>query len=182
MSPEQLPRELQSDEEAHGGVRHVAATIGDLVAPEGIADTEVLADDSRGVRWAGALFAACAVILVPWTIYLAVTLPHHIVAHDFDLAWVGFDVALVVVLLGVAVTAFRRSRHLAVAASFAAALLLVDAWFDVVMSRPGAARLEALAMAVVIEVPLAAVCLWLAFHAVDIAEERIRLLLRQRRG
>ncbi len=138
-------------------------------------------DDSRVVRWAGALFAGCAVVLVPWTIYLAATLPRHVIAHDFDIAWVGFDLALVAVLLAVAVTALRRTRHLAVAASFASALLLVDAWFDVVLSRPGSARLEALAMAVLIEVPLAGICLWLAFHATDIAEQRIRLLLRQRR-
>lgn len=141
----------------------------------------VLREELCVVRWAGILFAICAAVLVPWTIYLAATLPSHVIAHDFDIAWVGFDIALVAVLLAVAVTALRRTRHLVVAASFASALLFVDAWFDIVLSRPGPPRFEALTMAVLVEVPLAIICLWLALNATDIAEERIRLLLRQRR-
>ncbi|EWS99731.1 hypothetical protein N865_21015 [Intrasporangium oryzae NRRL B-24470] len=162
------------------GAGSAADALDELIPPEDSAANVVLVDGSRAVRWAGVLFGVCAVALVPWTIYLGEALPSRVVAHDFDVAWIGFDIALLVALAATAWSALRRSRHLTVTASFSAALLLVDAWFDVVMSRPGPSRNEALAMAVLVEVPLAVVCLWLARHAEDIAERRIRLLLRER--
>ena len=40
------------------------------------------------------LLALVAVALVPWTLYLTFTLPSRHVTIHYDLAWVGFDVAL----------------------------------------------------------------------------------------
>ena len=65
-------------------------------------------------------------------------------------------------------------------ASWAAALLVVDAWFDVMTSPSGVDRLEAVAMALLIELPLASACVWLTIHAQDIADLRVRLLLQGR--
>src|ERR1035438_1656272 len=39
------------------------------------------------------------VILVPWVAYLAATLPDRIQAHDWDVAWVGFDSALIAAIV-----------------------------------------------------------------------------------
>jgi hypothetical protein len=69
----------------------------------------------------------------------------------------GFDVILLVALAGTDHFALWRSRYLATAATAAATLLVVDAWFDVMTTLPGQ-RLEPLALAAGVEPPLAAVC------------------------
>jgi hypothetical protein len=74
--------------------------------------------------------------------------------------------------------ALRRSRYLATAAAAAATLLVVDAWFDVVTTLPGQ-RLEPVALAVLVELPLASVCVWLSLHTQQLAERRLVLLLRR---
>ena len=135
--------------------------------------------ESRIVRWVAPVFAVCSLALVPWIVVLAVTLPHRAVSHHYDLAWAGYDVGLAAALGATAVTAVRRSRLLPVASSAAGALLLADAWFDVVTAAAGRARLESLAMAVFVELPLAALCGWLAVHSQDVTEQRLVLLRRR---
>ena len=91
----------------------------------------------RGVLWAA---TAAAVVLVPWLAYLAATLPDRHRAHDWRLAWVGFDTALIV---GFAATAWFgwRSRQIVITAFVVTAtLLLCDAWFDVVLSWGGRSK------------------------------------------
>ena len=113
-------------------------------------------------RGAGALFAALGVVLLPWALWLGYTLPERKVAHHWDLAWAGFDVVLSAALLG---TAFALLTGRSVGRSFAAAtgaLLLADAWFDVVTSEAGRDRWLAVTLAVVGEIPLAILCFALA--------------------
>jgi hypothetical protein len=135
----------------------------------------VLVDNARVVRWAGPAFALFALILLPWTIYLGYSLPSRQVSPHYDAAWVGFDVMLVVALASTGYFALRRSRYLATAAT--ATLLVVDAWFDV-MTSPPSQRLESVALAVLIELPLASLCVWLSHHTQQLAERRIVLLRR----
>ena len=139
----------------------------------------MLADSTRVVRWAGPAFILFSVALVPWTVYLAYTLPSRQVSHRYNIAWVGFDVMLVIALGGTGVSALRRSRWLAVAAAAAAMLLVVDAWFDVMTSPPDQI-LEAIVLAVSVELPLAALCAWLSYHTEHLGEQRIIDLLRGR--
>ncbi len=47
-----------------------------------------------------------AVVLIPWIAYLAVTLPHVYVTHNWDQAWVGFDILLLPAYCG-----DRRAWH-----------------------------------------------------------------------
>ena len=133
---------------------------------------------ARPVRWAGVLFAVSAAVLVPWTVWLAVSLPERSVQANYNLAWAGFDVILLAGVVWTAVSALRCSRWLAPAASSTAALLLVDAWTDVVTSATADERLAAVIMAAAVELPLAVVCGWLAAHAADITERRVLLLLQ----
>ena len=56
--------------------------------------------------------ALVAVALVPWTLYLTFTLPSRHVTFHYDLAWVGFDVALAA---SFAATAWAASPRLALA-------------------------------------------------------------------
>jgi hypothetical protein len=53
----------------------------------------------RLVRWVGIFFVACFIGLIPWTIYLWLTLPVREVSPHYNLAWTGFDVLLAIALL-----------------------------------------------------------------------------------
>jgi hypothetical protein len=111
----------------------------------------------RSAHLARAFFVAAAVT-VPWTIFVAVSLPRHYTAHHYWLGWFGFDVALVVVL---AITGRSLMRQDVVAhryATIAATLLVVDAWFDVLNAATTTEQLVAVAMAALVELPLAYVC------------------------
>ena len=148
-------------------------------APE--PENAVLADETRVVRWAGPLFALFSLILVPWTVYIAGSLPAKQVSANYDAAWAGFDVMMALALGSTAYFAFRRSRYLATAATATATLLVVDAWFDV-LTTPGAQRIESIGLAAFVELPLAAVCIWLSWHTQHLEERRIVLLMHRDRG
>ena len=147
-------------------------------APE--PENAVLTDDARLVRWAGPLFVVFSLILLPWIGYIAKSLPSRQLSPNYDIAWAGFDVILLAGLASTAYCALRRSRYLSTAASATATLLIVDAWFDC-MTTPAHERWQSFLLCGVVELPLAAVCLWLSYHTHQISERRIRLLLRQRR-
>ena len=153
----------------------------ELVPPAPEPENAVLVDDARAVRWAGPVFALFSLILLPWIVYLAFSLPSRQVSADYDVAWTGFDVMLLVALVSTGYFALRRSRYLATAAVATVTLLVVDAWFDVVTALPGQ-RLEPVAEAVLVELPLAAVCVWLGLHTQQLAERRLVLLLRRVRN
>ena len=86
---------------------------------------------------------------------------------------------LLVALASSGYFALRRSRYLATAATATTTLLIVDAWFDVLTSPP-AQRVESVAMALLLELPLAAVCAWLSHHTQQLTERRVILLLRRK--
>ena len=113
-------------------------------------------------RWIIGLFVAAAVVLVPWVFVLVTSLPSvHRSAH-WDVAWAGFDVVLMLSLLAVAAAAWRRSPWLEGAATAAATLLVVDAWFDVLTASSGGELAAAIVEAVLVELPLAVLCLLIA--------------------
>ena len=116
----------------------------------------------RTARWVAPFFAAAAFVLVPWIVVLAASLPATDAAPHWNVTWVGFDVVLTLLLISVAAAAWRRSPWLEGAATAAAALLLVDAWFDVTTSAPGFELGASLAEALLVELPVAILCLLLA--------------------
>ena len=156
----------------------VADQLDDLVGPADEPENAVLVDNARVVRWTGPASALFSLILLPWIAYLAYSLPSRQLSADYDIAWAGFDGMLLAALAGTGYFALRRSRYLATAATAAATLLVVDAWFDVMTTLPGQ-RLEPVALAVLIELPLAALCVWLSLHTQQLAERRLVLLLRR---
>jgi hypothetical protein len=117
---------------------------------------------ARALRWVAPIFGLAAVLLLPWIVLLAVALPSSHEAAHWDVAWAGFDVMLALLLLTVAITAWRRSPWLEGAATAAATLLFVDAWFDVLTSSTQTELVIALGEAVVVELPLAVICLLIA--------------------
>ncbi|MGH3472189.1 MAG: hypothetical protein ACRDPG_09130 [Nocardioidaceae bacterium] len=134
----------------------------------------------RRARWMGPIFAVLALLMVPWTVFLAVTLPNREVAAHYALAWSGFDVGLALALASTAYMAYQRSRWLVVSATVTAAFLVIDAWFDVTTSSDEQFWI-AIASAVCVELPLAAVCGWLALNGERIVEGTVALQMRRRR-
>jgi hypothetical protein len=123
-------------------------------------------DPSRkAIDVVGIGLALFAIALVPWIGYLATTLPSHASAHHWWAAWAGFDVLLALALGAAGIAAFSRSPRLPVLAAVAATLLVVDAWFDTVTAASPSALAVALLEAVAAELPVAAVCIWLAVTA-----------------
>jgi hypothetical protein len=118
--------------------------------------------DWRPPGWVAPLFAVGAIVLVPWIVLLVDVLPSRHAAAHWDVAWGGFDVALALLLLAVALAAWRRSPWLEGAATATATLLFVDAWFDVLTSSTRAELVAAVLAAVLVELPLAVLCLLLA--------------------
>ena len=135
----------------------------------------------RRVRVVGWVLGALAALMLPWTAYLFIALPGTAPAAHFDLAWGGFDVALLVLLAATGWAAVRHARWLGAVAGATAALLATDAWFDVVTAPTPRERWVALAMAVVCELPLAVVCGWLAVRGQELVEQRLALGFRRRR-
>jgi len=101
---------------------------------------------------------------IAWTIYLGWRLPRHYVAHHWDLAWVGLDVAEILLLLGSAWAAWRRRAVLIPFAVASATLLLLDAWFDVTTAGHGD-FLESVLVSIFVELPSALALLWIARRA-----------------
>jgi len=129
----------------------------------------------RPARWVVPLFAVAALVLVPWIVFLVRSLPSTHAAPHWDLAWAGFDVGLALLLSAVALAAWRRSPWLEGAATASATLLTVDAWFDILTSSGHVELGMAIGEAVLVELPLAALCLVLARDA----ERVLRRLARR---
>jgi hypothetical protein len=119
----------------------------------------------RPARWVTLLLGLVAVALVPWTLYLTFTLPSRHLTFHYDLAWVGFDVALACVFAATTLAALRRSHWLVPLAAVTATMLCCDAWFDIVTSQGGGDTWEAVAEAVFAELPLAALCGFIVYDA-----------------
>ena len=116
----------------------------------------------RRSRRAALAYLAMGLALIPWTVYLAVTLPKRQIDTHYRGAWVGFDILLVAAIVLTAYYAFRMDDRVQLPAMATATLLVVDAWFDVSTAGGGRSTLEALAMALFVEIPAALFSLLLA--------------------
>ena len=116
-------------------------------------------------RWATAVLAGVAILLVPWILYLTFTLPSRHLTFHYDLAWVGFDVGLTASFVATTWAMLRGSQWLVPLAAATGTMLCCDAWFDVVTSQPGSELWEAIAEAGVAEIPLAALCGFIVYDA-----------------
>jgi hypothetical protein len=101
------------------------------------------------------LMIGAAAGLVPWTIYLGLTLPQRYVARNWSLTWVGFDVFLAAMFATTAYLGIRRRQLLVLASFVTGVLLLCDAWFDITTAN-GHDIWFSLADALFVELPAAA--------------------------
>jgi len=118
--------------------------------------------------WLLLVLGSVAIVLFPWTAYLSATLPSEHVTHHWQVAWAGFDLFEAAALVATFVAMLKRSAFVTVAASVAGTALLCDAWFDLVTAQPGREFGWALLFALVGELPLAALCFWIAFEVSEV--------------
>jgi hypothetical protein len=116
----------------------------------------------NAARWIPHLYLGFAAALVPWDVYLAISLPRRSISDHYRGTWVGFDILLILVLARIGWLALRRNPHMVLTASAGATLLVTDAWFDVTTAASGADRTQALLSAFILELPAAALCALLA--------------------
>jgi hypothetical protein len=125
-------------------------------------------------RWLGPVLLLVALALAPWTLYLTYSLPSRHLAHHYDLAWVGFDIALLTSFAITGWVAMHPSKWLVPAAAVTGTMLLCDAWFDVITSS-GGEQVESILEACLAELPLAALCAYVVWDV-----ERFLTLLPRR--
>lgn len=116
-----------------------------------------------------------SIAMIPWLVYLSVTLPENYVAHNWPVTWVGFDILLVVFMAATAVLGYLRRQLLVLAAFTAGVLLICDAWFDLLTAGPNDLRLSVIT-ALGIEVPVAILLITGALRVVRLTMMRFWLL------
>jgi len=114
---------------------------------------------------AARLLVGLGLALLPWLVVLATTLPATTTVSHWSLAWVGLDCLEAVGLISTGVLLRRGDPRRCLTAMATSVLLVCDAWFDVTTSAPGAEVASALAMALLVELPLALFCARLAVRA-----------------
>ena len=131
-------------------------------------------------KWALLVLGGFAVLLFPWTVYLAYALPDRHLTPHWAAAWAGFDLMMALGAIATVVGILRGSRYVAIAASVTATFLVSDAWFDLITSRPGSELFESTVFAVFGELPMAALCLWIARDAEKVCAQTSAYLERRR--
>jgi phosphoribosylamine---glycine ligase len=111
-----------------------------------------------GWRWLAAGMAAAGIGLLPWMAYLAISLPPSTEAWHWPAAWIGLDVMEAAGLLATGILLLRRDVRCCLTALPTAGVLLSDAWFDCATAPPGGGELASVGMAIVAELPTAALC------------------------
>jgi hypothetical protein len=130
--------------------------------------------------WALLLLAGFAVALFPWTAYLAYALPSRHLTPHWSVAWAGFDLMMACGAIATLVAILRRSRYLAILASVTGTFLICDAWFDLITARAGSELFESSLLALFGELPMAALCFWIARDAERVSAETSAYLERRR--
>jgi len=117
------------------------------------------------------IIAGC-ILLAAWIGYLVVSLPSFYRAGSWRGAWVGFDIAELAAFAITGWAAWRRRQILIICLIVLATLLFCDAWFDVVLDARTAGFLGSLLSALLVEVPIAVL-------AVFVARRLLRLTIGQ---
>jgi hypothetical protein len=121
------------------------------------------------------LMVGATIGLIPWTAYLALTLPDKYVAHNWTASWVGFDILLLGFMATTAVLGLLRRQLLILTAFTTGIMLICDAWFDVMTAAPADRWLSVLT-AVLGELPLAVVLITGALRILRLTATRLYIL------
>jgi hypothetical protein len=100
------------------------------------------------------LMIGASIGLLPWIVYLAITLPDKYIANNWPATWVGFDILILLFMAVTAVLGLLRRQLLVLTAFTTGILLICDAWFDLMTAGPEDRWLSVMT-AVLGELPLA---------------------------
>ena len=140
--------------------------IGELLAPSELARL-------RRVRLV--LMIGAVIGLVPWIVYLAITLPDKYIANNWPATWVGFDILILLFMAVTAVLGLLRRQLLVLTAFTTGILLICDAWFDLMTAAPDD-RLLSVMTAVLGELPLAILLITGALRILRLTATRLYVL------
>ncbi|WP_131741326.1 hypothetical protein [Actinomadura roseirufa] len=112
-----------------------------------------IARPSAHWRLVAAAFASGTVAVTVWTVGMAASTASEDRHVEWTVLWSGFDALLAAAMASTAWLVHRRDDRAALTAAVLAALMVVDAWFDVMTARPAHFPV-AVAMALALELPL----------------------------
>ncbi|MCX4806516.1 LPXTG cell wall anchor domain-containing protein [Streptomyces sp. NPDC058682] len=104
------------------------------------------------------VLTGAGLVLLPWVVVLAKTMPQTSEVSNWSTAWIGLDLMLAAGLTGTGALLRRRDPRASPVAAATAALLVMDAWFDVTTSAGTGGQGMALLLAAGAELPLAVAC------------------------
>ncbi|TSE00699.1 hypothetical protein FOS14_06655 [Skermania sp. ID1734] len=127
-------------------------------------------------RWTRlGLMIGGAVGMIPWIVFLSLTLPADYEAHNWPATWVGFDLFMVILMASTAVLGLLRRQLMLLTAFATGVLLICDAWFDIMTAGPDDVWIS-VATAVFAELPLAVVLIAGTLRIVRLTAARLWLL------
>lgn len=131
-----------------------------LVAPQARAWRTARTPRTRTFRTpsTATVLTGAGLVLLPWVVVLAKTMPRTAEVPHWSTAWIGLDLMLAAGLTGTGVLSRRRDPRASPVAAATAALLVMDAWFDVTTSAGTDGQGMALLLAAGAELPLAVAC------------------------
>jgi hypothetical protein len=130
---------------------------------------------SRMRRTRLTLMVGGAIGLIPWIIYLDVTLPANYVAHNWPATWIGFDCVLIAFMAATAVLGWLRRQLVVLPAFTTGVLLICDAWFDTLTAGPGEIWVSVLTAALA-NLPLAVILITGAVRILRLTATRLWFL------
>ena len=101
------------------------------------------------------LLVIASISLVGWMIYILNAFPTSYRAEHWNVAWFGYDFAMLVTLISTSWALWNKRQAAIPGAIVSATFLVIDSWFDVVTSNPGWDFKLAITSACLIELPTA---------------------------
>ncbi len=112
------------------------------------------------------LLVIASVSLVAWMIYILNALPTSYRAEHWNVAWFGYDFAMLTTLIATSWALWNRRQASISGAMVSATFLVIDSWFDVITSNPGWDFRLAISSACFIEIPTAYVLVRFSKNAI----------------
>jgi len=117
--------------------------------------------------WAAIFYIIISIGMIPCVLYLAISLPADHTTRNWDIIWVGLDIAEIASLLATAWLVKMKSIYVILFAIITGTLFLMDAWFDILSYHVGSRGFDtAVLMATFGELPLSALSYLLAINTV----------------
>ena len=111
--------------------------------------------EEKHSRWMPFVLFSAVFGIVGMIIFLSLDLPYSYRATHWDLAWVGFDCALLGVIMVTLWALFHHKQLAIITSSIAGTILVIDSWFDVATSQGGRDFYVSLSTALFLELPFA---------------------------